>query len=57
VNFVTPSSFSQHAKFASQKAKKTPDEKSWINFRKVLDFLFLLWYVVVLTEKNAQQKV
>jgi len=28
VNFVTPSSFSQHAKFASQKSKKTPNKKT-----------------------------
>ena len=35
-------------------AKKTPCEKSIFIFEKVLDFLSLLWYVVVLTEKEAQ---
>ena len=43
-----------HSKFASQKSKKTPGEKVGFIFEKVLDFLSLLWYVVVLTEKEAQ---
>ncbi|MBR5824047.1 MAG: hypothetical protein IKY67_07900 [Paludibacteraceae bacterium] len=43
-----------YAKIASQKAKKTPGEKVGFIFEKVLDFLSLLWYVVVLTEKEAQ---
>ena len=46
----------QASKFASQKSKKTPGEKVEFIFDKTLDFLSLLWYVVVLTEKEAQHE-
>ena len=35
-------------------SKKTPTKKVGFIFEKVLDFLSLLWYVVVLTEKEVQ---
>ena len=44
----------QHAKFASQESKKSSVKKVGFIFEKVLDFRSLLWYVVVLTEKEAQ---
>ena len=34
--------------------RKRPTKKVGFIFEKVLDFLSLLWYVVVLTEKEAQ---
>ena len=34
--------------------KEYVSEKSWIYFRKNAGLLSLLWYVVVLTEKEAQ---
>ena len=36
------------------KQRKRPAKKVGFIFEKVLDFLSLLWYVVVLTEKEAQ---
>ena len=36
------------------KQRKRPAKKVIFIFEKVLDFLSLLWYVVVLTEKEAQ---
>ena len=36
------------------KQRKRPSKKVGFIFEKVLDFLSLLWYVVVLTEKEAQ---
>ena len=41
-------------KLIRSSTKEKPREKVGFIFEKVLDFLSLLWYVVVLTEKEAQ---
>ncbi len=35
-------------KFATEKTKNKPDEKSQIYFEKDLDFLAFIWYIVMI---------
>ena len=51
-NSQEPSLNTQILRCSSQ--RKRPTKKVGFIFEKVLDFLSLLWYVVVLTEKEAQ---
>ena len=46
--------FTYRSKIDTQETKSKSNKKVGFIFEKVLDFLSLLWYVVVLTEKEAQ---